>query len=375
MIRFLTAILLLIMLTACGQPGVAALPIDKLKLPPGFQVSVYCDQVPNARQMALSDTGTLYVGSIGANTVYALPDRNHDYKVDEVVVLSNSLKAPNGVAFLNGDLFVGEVGRILKFPKIETQLKPMARSVVVYDKLPKDEWHGNRYIRFGPDGWLYVPVGAPCNVCERPDDARFASITRVRPDGSSPEIFAKGIRNTVGMDWDPRTKNLWFTDNGRDWLGDNLPPDELNCATSKGLHFGFPYRYGLSVPDPEFGVKAPKGLQFVPAAMPLGPHVASLGLRFYTGNMFPEKYRGNIFIAEHGSWNRSKKLGYRITMVTLENGKAKKYETFMDGFIAPGEGDAWGRPVDVCVMPDGSLLVSDDRCGAIYRITYSGRSK
>jgi glucose/arabinose dehydrogenase len=215
---------------------------------------------------------------------------------------------------------------------------------------------------------LYVPVGAPCNVCER-EDPRFASIQRMRPDGTGQETFARGVRNTVGFDWDPSTKELWFTDNGRDWLGDDLPPDELNHAPGKGLHFGFPYRHGKEIPDPEFGKKI-MNEEFVPPAWELGPHVAALGMRFYIGAMFPEKYRGQIFIAEHGSWNRSTPIGYRVTLVRIESGRATGYEVFAEGWLS--EGRAWGRPVDLLVMPDGALLVSDDKAGSIYRISYEG---
>jgi len=373
-----TALLALFALLAGCVPQTSAQPqIKRLTLPPGFQISVFSDKVPGARQMVLDEKGTLFVGSIIPNTVYALPDRNHDGKADEVITVASNLNHPNGVAVRNGALYIGEIPKITRYDDIEGQLSKPAdakgarafTSKVVTDKLPNVEWHGYRYIRFGPDDLLYFGVGAPCNVCEKPDE-RFGSLMRMKPDGSNLEIFAKGIRNTVGFDWHPETKQVWFTDNGRDYLGDNLPPDELNCAPEKGMHFGFPYRYGSNVPDPEFGVKAPKGLKFTPPAMSLAPHVASLGMRFYTGDMFPAKYKGNVFIAEHGSWNRDKKIGYRIQMVTVENGKGTKYETFLSGFHQGDE--AWGRPVDLCMMPDGSMLVSDDRCGAIYRISYAG---
>lgn len=367
------------LISGCVAPRTSAQPqLNKLNVPPGFRVSVYTDKVPGARQMVLHENGTLFVGSIIPNSVYAVMDRNKDGKADDVITIASDLNKPNGVAVRDGALYVAEIPRILKYENIEGQLaKPVVdakgerqfSSKVINDQMPNVEWHGYKYIRFGPDGWLYFGLGAPCNVCIRPDE-RFGTMMRMRPDGSNLEIFAKGIRNTVGFDWHPQTKQLWFTDNGRDYLGENLPPDELNCAPEKGMHFGFPYRYGNNVPDPEYGVKAPKDAKFTPPAMALGPHVASLGMRFYTGNMFPQKYRGNVFIAEHGSWNRDKKIGYRISMVTMDNGKAAKYETFLSGFHQ-GD-DAWGRPVDICIMPDGSMLVSDDRCGAIYRITYEG---
>lgn len=276
---------------------------------------------------------------------------------------------PNGVAFRDGALYVAEVNRVIRFDGIESRLADPGTPVVVNDGFPRDTHHGWKFIAFGPDGMLYIPVGAPCNVCER-DDPRYASILRMRPDGTGLAIFAQGVRNTVGFDWDPSTKELWFTDNGRDWMGDDLPPDELNHAPVPGLHFGFPYRHGKDLPDPEFGDKRDPG-EFVPPARELGPHVASLGMRFYPGTMFPVKYRNQIFIAEHGSWNRSIPIGYRITLVTIREGKASDYEVFAEGWLTGGE--AWGRPVDLLVMKDGALLVSDDKAGAIYRISYRER--
>jgi len=237
----------------------------------------------------------------------------------------------------------------------------------VNDSLPQDRHHGWKFIRFGPDGMLYLQVGAPCNICE-PKDERYASIMRMKPDGTDLEIFAKGIRNTVGFDWHPQTQELWFTDNGRDYMGNDQPPDELDYAPQKGLHFGFPYCHGANIPDPEFG-REHKCEEFTPPAMALGPHVAAIGMRFYTGTMFPEEYRNQIFIAEHGSWNRSTPIGYRVTLVRLQNNRAVEYKVFAEGWLQNGRG--WGRPADVQVMPDGALLVSDDEAGTIYRISYS----
>jgi glucose/arabinose dehydrogenase len=269
---------------------------------------------------------------------------------------------------MDGSLFVAEVDRILRYDNIETDLKNPPDPIVVNDDYPGDKWHGWKFIRFGPDKKLYVPIGAPCNVCER-SDKRYATITRINRDGTDFEIFASGIRNSVGFDWHPGTDELWFTDNGRDRMGDNLPPDELNHAPSKDLHFGFPYIHGKNIPDPQYS-KNRNGISIKPPAMELGPHVAALGMRFYTGNMFPAEYKNQIFIAEHGSWNRSVPIGYRITLVRLRNNKAVSYEVFADGWLQGDE--AWGRPVDVLILPDGSLLVSDDRAGVIYRIYYSG---
>jgi len=280
------------------------------------------------------------------------------------------LNMPNGVAVKDGALYVAEVNRVIRFDAIEVKLPRAPDPVVVYDRYPKDAHHGWKFIRFGPDGWLYVPVGAPCNICE--PDAPYAAITRLKPDGSAMEVFAKGVRNSVGFDWHPQTHELWFTDNGRDMMGDDVPPDELNHAPKAGMHFGYPYCHGGDVADPEFGRKRACA-EFTPPAQKFGAHVASLGMRFYTGSMFPTEYRNRIFIAEHGSWNRSKKSGYRVMQAKVEGGKVVDYGVFAEGFLDAKADSAWGRPVDVLVMPDGALLVSDDQNGAIYRITYRGR--
>jgi glucose/arabinose dehydrogenase len=342
------------------------LPLHLITLPPGFAISVYADNVPNARSMALSPAGTLFVGTRLAGNVYAIVDHNRDHQADDVITLMQGLNMPNGVAFRDGSLYVAEVNRILRFDHIEAQLRNPPQPVVVYDRLPSDRHHGWKFIRFGPDGWLYIPVGAPCNVCERRDE-RYASILRLRPEGEGLEVFAHGVRNTVGFDWHPQTQELWFTDNGRDGLGDNVPPDELNHAPRQGLHFGFPYCHGGDIPDPEFGEEH-RCDTFTPPTQKLAPHVAAIGMRFYTGSLFPEPYRQHIFIAEHGSWNRSVPIGYRVTQVRLENNRAVHYAVFAEGWLQ-GE-KAWGRPADVQVMPDGALLVSDDHAGVIYRISY-----
>ena len=347
--------------------------LSDIRLPKGFSIGYFAKKVPGARSLAAGPDGIVFVGTRGEGKVYAVVDRNGDGKADEVLTIAKGLNMPNGVAFRDGSLYVAEVGRVIRFDNIVKKLRNPPQPVVVNDSFPKEEHHGWKFIRFGPDGRLYVPVGAPCNICDRSDDPRFASITRMNADGSGQEIFAHGVRNTVGFDWNPLTKELWFTDNGRDWLGDDLPPDELNRAPAKGLHFGFPYRHGKGIVDPEFGKSAPAGISFVPPEVELGPHVASLGMRFYSGTMFPRKYRGGIFIAEHGSWNRTTPIGYRITFVPVENGKAAGYTVFAEGWLKGAA--AWGRPVDLEVLRDGSLLVSDDKKGAIYRITYSGERK
>ena len=341
----------------------------KLRLPPGFRVDVYTKDVPNARAMALGPKGTLFVGTRDDGRVYAVVDENGDHTADKVHVIARDLNMPAGVDVRDGALYVSAVDRILRFDDIENHLHDPPAPVVVSDAFPKDEDHGWKFIRFGPDGMLYVPVGAPCNICLK-DDERYASIMRMQPDGSGLEVYAHGIRNTVGFDWHPQTKALWFTENGRDWLGDENPPDELNRAPDKGMHFGYPFCHAGRIADPEYGAQR-ACTELVPPMQVLGPHVAALGMRFYTGTMFPERYRGAIFIAEHGSWNRSKPIGYRVTVVELdESGTPRSYEPFIEGWL--GKDEAWGRPVDVLVMPDGALLVSDDRAGWIYRVTYQG---
>ena len=290
-------------------------------------------------------------------------------RADEVITIADGLDMPNGVALWNGSLYVAEVHRILRYPQIESRLKAPPGPEIVFDGFPKDRHHGWKFIRFGPDGRLYAPVGAPCNVC-RKEEPIYATITRMYPDGGGFEIFAHGVRNSVGFDWDPETGELWFTDNGRDGLGDDQPPDELNRAPVKGLHFGFPFCHGGALPDPEYGSDQ-ACRQFTPPVVPLDAHVAPLGMRFYTGRMFPRRYVNQIFIAEHGSWDRSQKSGYRITMVRVRDSSGQRYEPFAQGWLI-GE-TAWGRPVDLEVMADGSLLVSDDQNGVIYRITYESR--
>ena len=367
---------------ACGQQPAS---LDRISLPPGFSIDIYAEGLSNPRSMALSPNGTLFVGtreapqniarggSAGAGQVYAVLDRDNDQKADEVITIDTGLNAPNGVAFRDGSLYVAEINRILRYDRIESRLDNPPEPVVVTDAFPTDWMHGWKFIAFGPDGKLYVPVGAPCNVCDRADDEpRYGSITRMNPDGSELEVFASGIRNSVGFDWHPATNELWFTSNGRDGLGDETPPDVLNRADRQGMHFGFPYCHGGDLPDPQFGEARPCA-DFEPPALGLGPHVAALGMRFYTGDMFPERYRNQIFIAEHGSWNRSPAAGhtgYRLMVVHLDGDRPVEYEVFADGWLQD-DNTAWGRPVDVLVMPDGALLLADDGAGAIYRISYS----
>ncbi|GMU85845.1 MAG: gluconolaconase [Ignavibacteriales bacterium] len=341
--------------------------LNHIKLPKGFSISVYAENIKNARSMTLSPSGVLFVGNRSGGSVYAVVDEDKDYKADKIYTIASGLLMPNGVAFRNGSLYVAEVNRILRFDDIEKKLASPPKPVVIRDDFPKNTHHGWKFIAFGPDGKLYIPVGAPCNVCLE-KDKRFASIMRMNPDGSDLEVFASGVRNSVGFAWHPETNELWFTDNGRDLLGDNIPPDELNHAPQKGMHFGFPFLHAKTVIDPEFGKNADFD-SFTRPVQELGAHVASLGMRFYTGSMFPAKYKNQIFIAEHGSWNRSSKIGYRISLVTLDGNKSTGYTTFAEGWLQNEK--ATGRPVDIQQLPDGSILVSDDYANKIYRITYN----
>jgi len=366
MIKTLRFVAMAIPLIAASLVSARTLPLEKIKLPPGFEIAVYANDVPGARSLSLGADGTVYVGTLGAGKVYAVIDEDQDGKADQVLTVAEGLNFPNGVAFRDGSLYVAEINRILRFDGIAENLSGTRKPVVVNDALPHETHHGWKFIAFGPDGWLYVPVGAPCNICA-PDPKRYANIMRMKPDGTGLEVFAMGVRNSVGFDWNPRDKTFWFTDNGRDWLGDDSPSCELNHAPKPGMNFGFPYCHEGSVADPEFGNKRPCR-DFTPPVAKLGAHVAPLGMRFYTGKMFPSKYANRIFIAEHGSWNRSKKVGYRVVAVDATNGKDVKQEVFAEGWLQGEEN--WGRPADVLVMPDGALLVSDDQAGAIYRISH-----
>lgn len=348
------------------------LTLANLTLPAGFSIEVYSADVPNARSLALGPKGVVFVSNRSEDKVSALVDSNGDQHVDGVKVVARGLKTPNGIAYRNGTLFIAEVGRLLRIDGIDGKLDDPPKPQLVTDQLPKETWHGWRYIRFGPDGWLYMPIGAPCNLCER-DDARFATISRMKPDGTGLEVFASGVRNSVGYDWNPLTKELWFTDNGRDELGDDQPGDELNRASKPGQHFGFPYCHQGNLLDPAFG-KGKSCANYEPPARVLGAHVAGLGLRFYTGKMFPEKYRNAIILAEHGSWNRSHKSGYRVMVAQLEGNKVTSYEPLVKGWLNEQTDEVSGRPVDVETLDDGSLLISDDYRGAVYRVTYKAGS-
>lgn len=341
-----------------------------LELPAGFEIQLYASGVENARQLARGDKGTVFAGSRRAGKVHAVVDEDGDGKAERVYLLDEGLQMPSGIEFRDDALYVGAVDRILRYDDIEARLDDPPEPVLVTDRFPDATHHGWKYLRFGPDGLLYVPVGAPCNICDEPG---FAQIRRIRADGSGEEVYAEGIRSSVGLTFHPNSAELWFTDNGRDMMGDNLPGDELNHAPRAGLHFGYPYCHQGNVPDPEFG-EGKSCDDYRPPALVLGPHVAALGLSFYTGEMFPPEYRGDLFIAQHGSWNRSEKIGYDILRVHFdEQGKADGSETFASGWLQ-GE-DNWGRPNDVLQLPDGSLLIADDQQGAIYRVVYRNPSE
>lgn len=369
---FVSAILLIVILASCeSKKQETPISTDSLlmaiKLPPGFNISVFAE-VENARSLTQSPSGIIYVGNRTEDKVYAVQDTDGDFVADKKWVLDSGLNMPNGVAFRDGDLYVAEVSRILKYEAIELKLDNPGEPIVVYDKFPTETHHGWKYIAFGPDGKLYVPVGAPCNICE-PTDPVYAAIHRMNADGTGLELFASGVRNTVGFTWHPQTNNLWFTDNGRDLLGDDIPPCELNTVPTQGLHFGYPYCHGGTIKDPEFGDKRACD-EFAKPALNFGAHVAPLGLKFYTGSMFPAEYKNQLIVAEHGSWNRSKKSGYKLNLVKFDSNGVATAETFVSGWLDEESQKVSGRPVDVLQLPDGSLLVSDDHAGKIYRISY-----
>lgn len=339
---------------------------EALTLPPGFHIATYSDAVPGARQLALGKSGTVFAGSNEAGKVYALSDTDHDGRADKVRVVASGLQLPSGIAFHDGDLYIGAIHRILVLRDIENHLDNPPKPELVTDKLPNKVHHGWKFLGFGPDGRLYVPIGAPCNVCDPGKD--FAKIISMKADGSDWRDVAFGVRNTVGFDWQPGTQQLWFTDNGRDMMGDDLPSDELNRVTRAGEHFGYPYCHQGDTLDPEFG-KDKSCKDYTPPVVKLGAHMASLGMRFYTGTMFPPEYRGAAIIAEHGSWNRSKKSGYRVVAVRLDGARVPGEQVLVDGFQKNEV--VGGRPADVLVMPDGALLVADDLTGTVFRVTYS----
>lgn len=343
--------------------------LNKIKLPDGFHIEVFSDAVPDARSMTLGADGTVYVGTRKEGKVYALPDRNGDHKPDQVYTLVDGLKMPNGVAIVGDALYIAEVDRITRLKNIASQLQKPPKAETIYNLFPSKAHHGWKYLRLGPDGKLYTPIGAPCNICE-PDPDEFAIMVRLNPDGSNYEVFARGIRNSVGFDWHPNTQVLWFTDNGRDHLGDDVPADELNQASKPGQHFGYPYCHAGDIRDPKLGKKPCQ--DFSPPAWRFPAHIASLGIRFYTGKQFPESYKNQLFVAQHGSWNRSRAHGYRVVLLQFEKGMPVAEQVFAEGWLQ-ADGKVLGRPVDVLQLKDGSLLISDDKNGVLYRIYYEDK--
>ena len=340
------------------------IPVDKIKVPAGFKVSLWAHGINNAREMVWGDKGTLFVSSRVAGNVYALVDKGD---AREVKVIAKGLNLPNGIAFKNGTLYIAEVSRITKMVGIEDKLDNPPAMEVVYDILPRDLPHGWKHLAFGPDGKLYFNIGAPCNICLPPDT--HANLSRVNPDGTGFEYVAHGVRNSVGFDWHPLTKRLYFTTHGRDWMGDDSPSDRFDVVTRKGQHFGYPFCHAGDMLDPEFG-KGKSCNDYVKPLLKTGPHVAGNGVEFYTGGMFPAEYQNRAFLAQRGSWNRSKKVGFRVMMVTIDaKGGVAKYEPFAEGWLQGDE--VWGRPVYTRTMKDGSLLIADDYAGAIYRVSYS----
>lgn len=341
--------------------------LKQLHVQPGFTISIFADNVPNARSLSLGDNGLVFVGTRDEGKVYAIQDKDGDGVAEQTYILAENLYMPNGVAFKDGALYVAEVNRIIRFDDIAKHLQNPPKPVVVYGKFPSDRHHGWKYLRFGPDGKLYTAVGAPCNICE-PDKPVYASLMRMNADGSQAEVIANGIRNSVGFDWEPGSGHLFFNDNGRDMLGDDLPPEELNEWLKPGEHFGYPYCHAGTITDPQFG-NGKNCRDYVPPVWKYKAHVAPLGMRFYTGSQFPELYSKQLFVAQHGSWNRSQPQGFQVVLVQFSSGKPFAEKPFIDGWLTAG-GASLGRPVDILQMPNGSLLISDDKLGVVYKVEY-----
>ncbi|MCC6432488.1 MAG: sorbosone dehydrogenase family protein [Gemmatimonadaceae bacterium] len=375
--RLYRARLSLALAAVCAVPLRAQTP-GQLTVPAGFTIDVFAENVPNARAMVRGPRGTLFVGSMAAGKVHAVVDQNGDHKADRVVLIASGLRQPTGVAMRNGALYVATSGQILRYDDIERRLDSPPTPVVVRDSLPNPRaGHSWKFIAFGPDDLLYISIGSTCNVCL--SAPMVASILRMKPDGTNLEVFAEGIRNTVGFDWHPTTRELWFTDNGRDMMGDDVPGDELNVAWKSGMHFGFPFCHQGDVADPQFGAQRACSTTEPPAKV-LGAHVAAIGFTFYSGTMFPASYRNAVFIAEHGSWNRSVPSGYRVTVARTDGRRVTSYEPFVEGFLPGAQTNvpggrgaasvASGRPADVLQLPDGSILISDDAANRILRVSY-----
>ena len=346
---------------------ISDIPINKLKLPPGFKIEVWATGMPGARAMALGDNGKVYIGTRAIGRVYEVTDNGKE-RTNRIVV--DKLVQPAGVAFNKGSLYVMAIDKVLRFDGIDKNASVTPVDLTAKFNLPPEQHHNWKYIAFGPDGKLYIPFGAPCNICE-PPTAEYAQIRRYNPDGSGMEVLATGVRNSVGFDWHPTTKQLWFTNHGRDWMGDDKPNDTLNLLSKTGLNFGFPYCHQGNLPDNVITkANACQGVE-QPVAL-MGTHVATMGIKFYTGNMFPPEYKNAALIARKGSWNRNQKSGFDVVMVKAgADGKNPKITPFITGFLNPADQSFWGRPAYLMQMPDGSMLVSDEQLGAIYRVTYS----
>ncbi len=362
-LRSIILAVLLISTPLCAR----SLPLESLQLPPGYQIRIAAE-VDNARQMARVDTpegqGILFVGSRRAGKVVALRDRDGDGYYEQQYLIAQGLNLPSGIAVQGNDLYVAAVDKIWRYPNLVTRLENPPAAQLVTNKLPDETHHGWKYLKFGPDSWLYMNVGAPCNICLS-RDPRFASLLRFNTDTGAQQVVASGVRNSVGFTWHPQDNSLWFTDNGRDHLGDDQPDDELNRSTRPGQHFGYPFVHATDVRDPRFGKQGSD--HYVAPVLELGAHVAPLGLTFYTGDQFPDATHNTLFIAEHGSWNRSLKVGYRVVRVETQAGQVVSHTPFISGWLRGQR--HWGRPADVMVDHDGSLLISDDYAGVIYRVT------
>ena len=350
--------------------------INKLFIPEGFEISIYADNLDSPRQLTETADGFIIVGSKNGDKIFALNDANNDGVAEQKILLANGLQNPTGVSFYKGDLYFSEIDKVWIIEDIDSWLSSDQENLpersIFMDDLPSETWHGFKYLDFGPDGNLYIPVGVPCNICLEPQtkDKRFAAIHKYQ-DGKLITV-ADGVRNSVGFDWHPVTKKLYFSDNGRDWLGDDSPSCELNVVDKEGSFYGYPYKHAKNVIDPEFGKLIPNlDKQLIDPIAELGPHVAPLGIAFYDNLKFPEKYRNSLFIALHGSWNRSKKSGYKVIFVKLdEDGNYISMEDFISGWL--NDQSAWGRPVSPFIMSDGSMLVSDDKYNVIYKVQYKG---
>lgn len=364
----IATVLLLFSSGVCYPPAMPTNPdLDKLELPDGFKIALYAEDVKNARSLARANDQLVFVSTRKAGILHALVDKDGDYVADKHIKLADDLDTPNGIVYHEGDLYVALLTKLIVYRDIENNLKEDAPYELLFDGFPDETHHGWKYMALGPDNKLYITVGAPCNLCLS-EDTIFATISRLDLDGSNLEVYAHGVRNSVGFTWHPETGDMWFTENGRDMMGDDIPGDELNRAPEKGIHFGYPYCHQGDIVDPEF--EDHNCADYTPPVQVLGPHVAALGLKFYTGEQFPDSLHGDIFIAEHGSWNRSTPIGYRITRVELDGNNALSYTPFVDGWLQGSS--AWGRPVDVMVMDDGSMLISDDDADQVYRLWYDG---